>query len=211
MGLIRGPTGRRLGEIVGPADRLAAQAAKEGTTDILQLVDRLEELLDRSARLPLSNRVMLDADACLKIIDQMRISIPHEIKQAQDVLQERDKYAAQAHEEARRIIAQAVEDAAKQADEHKVRKEAESKAAALLKKAQQDSARIRNGADGYAIEALQELSHQLDQIQGVVQNGLAALQARLEQAQAPAEPAPRPAPAPEAAPSKETRASGASS
>ncbi len=44
--------------------------------DILQLIDRLEELFNESKAIPLTRNVMVDEDRMLDIIDQMRIAIP---------------------------------------------------------------------------------------------------------------------------------------
>jgi len=146
--------------------------------DILQLIDRLEELVDRGWHLPLSNKVAIDEEAFLNIIDQMRISIPQEIKQAREVQLEKDRYVAQAHEEARQIIAQAREDAARLLDEHELRKAAQEQAEAILRKARREAARIRAGADEYAETKLRELGQRVSQLQRVIQNGLSALEER---------------------------------
>lgn len=146
--------------------------------DILHLIDRLEDLLEHGWRLPLGNKVAIDEDLFLNIIDQMRIVIPQEIKQAREVQQERDRYVAQAHEEARRIIAQAREDAAQQLDEHKLRKAAEAQAEAIIQRAQQEAARIHSGADEYAEAKLKELSENLSRLQSVIQNGINLLENR---------------------------------
>ena len=146
--------------------------------DILHLIDRLEELIDHGWRLPLGSKVAIDEDAFLNIIDQMRITIPQEIKQAREVQREKDKYVAQAHEEARRILAQAREDAAKELDEHKLRQAAESQAEAVLKHAQLEAAQIRAGADEYAEGRLRELEQYVDQLRMVIQNGIQALETR---------------------------------
>ena len=50
--------------------------------DILQLIDRLEELFNESKNIPLTRNVMVDEDRMLDIIDQMRIAIPEEVKKA---------------------------------------------------------------------------------------------------------------------------------
>jgi len=92
------------------------------TIDILTLIDQLEQVFDQGFRVPLSDKVAIDKWAFLNIVDQMRLTIPQEIKQARDVQLERDKYIAQAHDEAREIIAQAREDAAKLLDEHQLRR-----------------------------------------------------------------------------------------
>ena len=48
--------------------------------DILQLIDRLEELFNESKTIPLTRNVMVDEDRMLDIIDQMRIAVPEEVK-----------------------------------------------------------------------------------------------------------------------------------
>ncbi len=75
--------------------------------DILHLVDRLEELFNESRPIPLTHSVIVDEDRILEIIDQMRISIPDEVKKAQQVIAQRDRVLAQAQEEANRTIGMA--------------------------------------------------------------------------------------------------------
>jgi len=64
--------------------------------DILHLVERLEELFNESFAIPLTNNVIVNEDRMLEIIDQMRISIPDEVKNAQQVIAQRDRVLAQA-------------------------------------------------------------------------------------------------------------------
>ena len=149
------------------------------------MIDRLEELLDRGWRLPLSDRVAIDHEAFLNIIDQMRIVVPQEVKLAREVELEKDKYIAQAHEEARQIIAQAREDAARQLDEHEIRRTAEARAERTLELARQQAARVRAGADEFAETKLKELQQQVEKLRSLIQNGLSALQDRRPQ---PSEP-----------------------
>jgi len=73
--------------------------------DILQLIDRLEELFNDAKAVPFTHNVVVDEDRMLEIIDQMRIVIPDEVKKAQQVLAQRDRFLAQAQEEADRTIA----------------------------------------------------------------------------------------------------------
>ena len=72
--------------------------------DILHLVDRLEELFNQSRPIPLTHNVIVDEDRMLEIIDQMRISIPDEVKNAEQIIAQRDRVLAQAQEEANRTV-----------------------------------------------------------------------------------------------------------
>ncbi|MBN1401591.1 MAG: ATPase [Anaerolineae bacterium] len=150
--------------------------------DILSLIDRLEELLEAGRHSPFTNRVAIDERAVYNLIDQMRIAIPQEIKQAREMQLERDQYIAQAHEEARRIIAQARQDAARMLDEHALRQEAQARSEAIIQAAEDDALRIRTGSDAYAETKLRELGHQIGELQRVIQNGLAFLDEQRGQA-----------------------------
>jgi hypothetical protein len=78
--------------------------------DILHLVDRLEELIFTESRsVSFLHSVIVNEDRVVDIIDQMRVSIPEEIKKAQQILTQRDRILAQAQEEAARTIALARE------------------------------------------------------------------------------------------------------
>ncbi|HEY5156343.1 MAG TPA: hypothetical protein VII93_00065, partial [Anaerolineales bacterium] len=72
--------------------------------DILHLIDRLEELFNNSRPIPLTHNVIVDEDKFLDIIDQMRISVPEEVKKAQQVFSQKDRVMAQAQEEANRTL-----------------------------------------------------------------------------------------------------------
>jgi hypothetical protein len=146
--------------------------------EILHLVDRLEELVDHGSRVPLSRKIAIDEEMFLNIIDQMRITIPQEIRLAKEIQAERDKYVAQAHDEAGQVIAQAREDAARMLDEHQLRKEATVQAELILKRAREDAERIHAGADEYAETRLKELDQMLEQWRASIQNGLGMLAKR---------------------------------
>ena len=53
--------------------------------DIQHLVDRLEQVLAESRRVPLTANLVVEEDRVFNIIDQMRVSIPEEVKRANRV------------------------------------------------------------------------------------------------------------------------------
>ncbi len=151
--------------------------------DVLYLVDRLEALLNKGWRVPLSAKTMIDEDEFLDIVDQMRIAFPEEIKQAKKIVQERDRIIAQAQEEAKHVIEMAKEDAARLTNEHAVTKTAQQQAAQIAQKAQTDASAREKGADEYAKQVLTDLhgrlaqfAQQVAQMQTQVYNGLNVLQ-----------------------------------
>ena len=147
--------------------------------EIHLLIDRLEALLVESRSFPpLTSNIILNRDRFFDIINQMRISIPQEVKKAQRVHRERDRVIAQANEEAERIIALANEHAAERVAEHRIIQQAEEKAQVILERARREAQEIRYGADDYARSVLEQLEGLLIGQLTTVRNGIVALEPR---------------------------------
>ncbi len=149
--------------------------------DILHLVDRLEALLNNGWRIPLTSNVIIDEDDYLDLIDQMRISIPEEIKQSKRIQQEKERVIAQAQEEAERIVALARDRASGLINDHEVLQAAEARGETVVERARREAEEIRADADQYVIEVLSQLEEQLGSLLNTVHNGLLTLQQKQEE------------------------------
>jgi cell division septum initiation protein DivIVA len=149
--------------------------------DILHLVDRLEELFNNSKPIPLTHNVMVDENAFMDIIDQMRISIPDDIKKAQQIMAQKDRILAQAQEEANRTVTIAREKSEKMVDKSDVYQAAQAKIDLLAEEARKNASQVQVDADRYVVETLQKLQAELDKVSNQVQNGIKVLQSELSQ------------------------------
>jgi hypothetical protein len=120
--------------------------------DILHLIDRLETLVTESFHLPFTSNVIIQEDSFLDIIDQMRVSIPEEVKLAKRTEAERERLLLQAEEEANRVVDMARDRAGSLTDEHEL------------------------VTDEYIIDQLSELEEQLMKTLTTVRNGLRHVQ-----------------------------------
>jgi F0F1-type ATP synthase membrane subunit b/b' len=154
--------------------------------DILHLVDRLEELFNDSRSVPFTHSVMVDEERILDIIDQMRVSIPEEIKKAQQLLAQRDRILAQAKEEADRTIALAREKSDQLVDRDSIMDAARGRADQAMEQARLENERTRRAADEYVMQTLSDLENELDRILAQVRNGIRTLQTD-KQTEVPAE------------------------
>ncbi|MFZ3151985.1 MAG: hypothetical protein WA116_09940 [Anaerolineaceae bacterium] len=145
--------------------------------DILHLVDRLEELFNNSRPIPLSHSVVVDENAFMDIIDQMRISVPDDIKKAQQVNAQKDRILAQAQEEANRTLALAREKSEKMVEKSDIYLSAQAKVDQITEQARKEAAQTQLDADRYVVETLTELESELNRILAQVQNGIKTLQA----------------------------------
>ena len=147
--------------------------------DILYLLDQLEEVLGGGSRLPLTSRTLVDEQEILDILDQIRVSIPDELKAARRLTQERDQVIADAQAEADRILRDADAQAAERVAEHSLVRTAEPRAADIEDRA------LRPGRPTSAAKptptryrVLQKLRDQIGQVAQTVDRGLTELEAR---------------------------------
>ncbi|MCC6236918.1 MAG: hypothetical protein IT299_05005 [Dehalococcoidia bacterium] len=166
--------------------------------DLLHLVDRLEELVATAQKMPIGNRAIVDRRRLLDVVDQMRIAVPQEVREAQDMIDRRDELLRQAEEDAKVIIARAEQRAERLIEEHEVtiasRRRAEEIAqqteARLMERVEEanqdiqqrlaDSRQVAqeqlDAADDYARELLERLAKQLRSFTRSVEAGIAQLE-----------------------------------
>jgi vacuolar-type H+-ATPase subunit H len=131
--------------------------------DIMQLVDRMEEIVTSGMRVPLSNRIMVEEEEFLSIIDQLRLAVPQEIKQARRVVQERQQIIGSAQDEAAKILTVAKERAEYLMNEQGLINEAKSRSEEILRQAKDGTKRSMGEVDVYALQILSQLEQTLQQ------------------------------------------------
>lgn len=144
--------------------------------DVLVLIDRLEEMVEDARGFPgFGNSAMVDRDAAFDLIDQMRQTIPEELKQARWIVKERQSMLDEARSESDRIIQQAREEAEKLTSEQEVLKQAEKQGADIVEDSRRREREIRLGAEDYADDVLGNLEGNLGKLLDAVQRGRARL------------------------------------
>ncbi len=146
--------------------------------DIQFLVERLEALVVNARKVPMTSQVMIEQATILDLIDQLRVAIPEEVRQARRVNQESDRVLAKAREEAEQIIAAAQEQAALLLQDQSILREAETKAQDILDRAQSKSDETMRGADQYAADVLVRLESDLVKTLSIIKKSLEMLEER---------------------------------
>jgi vacuolar-type H+-ATPase subunit H len=144
--------------------------------DILQLIDRLEELFNDAKAVPFTHNVVVDEDKMLELIDQMRIAIPEEVKKAQQLVAQRDRVMAQAQEEANRTLQIARDKADQLVQKDIVTQEAQRRADQILAQARAEAEGVRADADNYVLDTLMQLQDQIAKVSNQVNNGVRMVQ-----------------------------------
>ena len=145
-------------------------------TGLIELLDRLEGIIEDSKRMPLSNKVLVDAYDVLELLDKIRISLPDEVKKAEELLKGRDAVIAEATREAESLRGSASEYLKSMVSEEEIVKAAEIESTRILDQAQRDAEDIRKGASQYAAEVLLKLDENLDRALQVIRRGVEELE-----------------------------------
>jgi len=148
------------------------------SVDLLTLVDRLEALVNEGWRVPFTARTVINEDAFFEVIDQMRVSIPQELRRAEEVLEQRDSILAASTSEAERVVQEAQLQTERAVNDHELVASARAEAERIKAQAQLDVGEARRGADDYAMGVLSELESRLSSLLRTTSNGLATLKRR---------------------------------
>jgi hypothetical protein len=159
--------------------------------DILYLVDRLENLIASSRRMPLMNQIIIKESDILNIIEQMRTSIPDEIKQARRVIQDKERIYAQAQAEASNLLARARDEtervmqregllrAAEERSQELVQR-AENQSANMVRLAEEQAEQLKIDADAYVTETLRNLREHLVSVETDVSRTILSVERGLD-------------------------------
>lgn len=140
--------------------------------DIQHLVNRLEQVLNESSRIPMSAYLLVHEDRIYNIVDQLRSAVPEEIKRANLIESEKDRILAQAKEESERIRDLAKQEAEELIARDAVMSSSQQRADNIIERARRDADALRMDADAYVVEVLAKLEDDLLRALSVVRNGM---------------------------------------
>ena len=154
-------------------------ATQEGSPiDIIFLVERLESLIGNGKKLPLTTNGVIDQNAALGLIDELRVAVPEEVRAAKRINAEGERIIEKAQDEAERIVAKAQEQAAFLIDERGLTQAAEALSRQIIADAHDDADEIRRGADEYAVGVLVGLEGDVVKTLQSIKKGIAMLDER---------------------------------
>ncbi len=139
--------------------------------NLIILLDKLEDIIDKAPEIPLTGRVLLDSDELLELVDKIRNAVPEEVKRAELVSTEKDRLITEGHQRAERLIAQAKEQAATMLKESEIYKQAQVEAKKILSEAVAKAKELKRGSEEYAHNVLYDLEQALNKTLTVVVKG----------------------------------------
>ena len=149
--------------------------------DVLVLIDKLDDLVHNAIAVPLTDTVRVDKEEIYDILDQMRATIPEEIKQARWIVKERQEMLAEAKREGDRIVQEAREQAVREASQTEIVKIAENQAEDIVDDARRKARETRLEMEDWADSILSTLEVNLDKFLTAVKRGRERLHERSQE------------------------------
>ncbi len=135
------------------------------------LIHQIADLVVHSFKFPFVHYSVLHEDRMLDLIEELESTLPDELKQAQEVVAQREKLMAEARKEAEEIVGQARLQARSLLAENDLVKAAQAEADRIRQDLSAESTRTLAGADRYADDTLAELEAKVSRALATVQNG----------------------------------------
>jgi cell division septum initiation protein DivIVA len=139
--------------------------------DALEIIDKIEELLDKCKRVPFTSNIIVSENEIYEMLDELRNVLPEEFRQARWIVKEREGMIEESRRQAERIIREAKERADMLINETEIIKNANRKAEEILSLAEAKARTIRLEAEDYADEKLAGLEAALHKILAAIEKG----------------------------------------
>ena len=121
---------------------------------IEELLEEFDEVLDAGMKLP-GKRTLLDAEKVRELVDDIRLNLPAEIKQAKSIVNDRTEIISRAKAEADDIIKRADERAQAMVAQEEITRLADEKAREIIAAAQSKSREMRKAAQDFVDDIMQ--------------------------------------------------------
>ena len=159
--------------------------------DITNVIDRLDALVNTSRKMPATRSRLVDAEKVMELVEQLRLSIPQDIRAAHEVIEKKDNIINQAHIDARRTRGEAEEEFRLRVDQSDILSaarsnaeglmaDAERKVSRMVEQAEVESSKHRAEADAYIVQTLRNLERELTTVLTTVRKGLNNLGATVQ-------------------------------
>lgn len=132
--------------------------------EIMEIIDMMEETIDKATVVPLSGKIVVDKEDLLDYIQEMRLVFPDEVKEAKWVKEERERILAEAQSRSEAMVKNAEEKVVQMIDEHEITKQAVEQANQMVNEAQTKAMEIKTDCDQYADDILNDLEKRLDML-----------------------------------------------
>lgn len=145
--------------------------------DALELLDELEDIIEKGAAVPFSGRCILERDELLDVLQELKLKLPEDLKQAKWIKEERQRILQEAQAEADEIIKTVEKKAVSMVDENEITKQAVIRGKQIVDTSTNEAIEIADSAYNYSDNLLETVEKvvlssmkELEQCVAIVRN-----------------------------------------
>ena len=129
---------------------------------IEEILEMMDDMLDKAVNVPFSNKKsLIDVEKMREFIDEIRLNMPREIKQARDLVNDRKMILNDAKNEAAGIVSRAEQRAAALVSQQEIVRQATQKANEINAAAQAQTKELRDMTNKYVDNMLTKVEELL--------------------------------------------------
>ena len=132
--------------------------------DIMEIIEYMEEAVDKAFTIPLTGKIVLDKEEILDYIQEMRLSYPDEVKEAKWVKEERERIISEAEARSDAMLKTAETKMLQMVDENEITKQAQEYSNNMIEDAKAQSAKLITDSDQYADDILGDVERRLEML-----------------------------------------------
>ena len=144
----------------------------EDTMKVLKLLEELEDIVDEATGLPLSNKIMLDAEEIFQIVREIRLALPDDVQQAKWIRDERDRILAEAKAEYETILKDAKAQAEAMVEQDDITVKAKKRADEIMRVADANARSLKLSTFEYVDSILYNFQDKMDQLNAAYFNDM---------------------------------------
>jgi len=142
---------------------------------VYRVLDKLEAYVHEGTWLPAGYRI-LSEERLLELMEKIRASLPEEVGRAKIIAKDHERMMRVAQEKAQAIVDEAASKHEVLVDDTEIMQRARTTADVVLREAEERAAAIREGADRYARDVLNEMESRLTGAIGAFRKGREVLE-----------------------------------
>jgi hypothetical protein len=146
--------------------------------DVHDELDRITHAIEEARAMPMSASALINRAEVLTMLDELREMLPTSLRDAEEVLRDREAVVARAREEAAQVVAAAQAEHDRLVEQSAIMTSARERAAGVQIAAHTESQRLLAQADDYVDRKLGEFEVALDRLSQQVGRGRARLAER---------------------------------
>jgi vacuolar-type H+-ATPase subunit H len=136
---------------------------------ILELLDEIAAEIENSRKSLFSAKRTIEVDYVLDILAEIKDTIPDDIRQAQEILDNEKKIISEARDKAQNVLSGVDSRINEMIEEHRVTQLAYEKSNRLLDAAEHQAYELRAGANDYAVNVLDDLMSYMKEYMDIIQ------------------------------------------